>query len=163
MARLPDRFDLWVRQARATADPARQADLVLGALAGLNDWHFLNLGTGSQPRSAEGEVDGVTCLLVFSDADRIEDLMKENGAATRVAVPVISIPVAQAMPWCLERRASGCGGLLVNAGTEAFVLPMEQLDSFYQEWKERDNRQPSGFWIPNMTSEEEDFWQQHGL
>ena len=163
MARLPDRFDLWVRKARQSADPARQADWVLGALAGLPAWHFLNLGTREQPRSAEGEIDGLTCLLVFSDPDRIDDLLAEAGKPSGKALPVITIPTVAAMPWCLERRAQGCDGLLVNPGSEAFLLPMDHLETFYREWSRRGGRQASGFWIPHMTSEEEDFWQEHGL
>jgi hypothetical protein len=43
------------------------------------------------------------------------------------------------------------------------MIPFAQLESYHAEWSQRGGRQASGFWIPNMTSEEEDFWQEHGL
>lgn len=157
MARLPDRFDLWVRQARKCPDPVRQVDYVLGALAALREWHFLNLGTVEVPRSAEVELEGARHLLVFSDVGRIEELTVVQ------PTPVITVPTALAMPWCLDRQAEGCMGLLVNPGEDAFAFSMEQLAAFHAEWSQRGGRQASGFWIPNLTTEEEDFWQEHGI
>jgi len=164
MARLPDRFDLWVRKARERSDPARQADYLLGTLAGLTAWHFLNIGTTQSPQPAETEIESARHLLVFSDTDRIEELFEENGQLPAdESLPVITIPTAKAMSWCLERRILNCSGLLVNPGENAFLIPMDQLDAFHAEWIKRGERQASGFWIPNMTTEEEDFWQEHGL
>jgi len=164
MARLPDRFDLWVRKARECRDPARQVDYVLGALAGLTEWHFLNLGTKENPQPAETEIEGVPHLLLFSDTGRIEELLTEGGRWQRgELLPVIAIPTAAAMTWCLERRTAGGAGLLVNPGEDAFAFSLEQLARFYEEWSQRGGRQSSGYWIPSMTSEEEDFWQEHGV
>ena len=157
MARLPDRFDLVVRKARQCFDPARQADFVLGALAGLDEWHFLNVGATETPQAAVAGIDGARHLLVFSDLDRIEELVKQNAGAA--GLEAISIPCPAAMSWCLERRA----GLLVNPGEDAVSIPLQQLEIFYAEWNARGGRQAAGLWIPNMTSEEEDFWRQNGL
>jgi hypothetical protein len=157
MARLPDRFDLWVRQARACADPERQADYVLGALAALPYWHLLNVGTREKPQPAECEVDGARYLLVFSGAERVEELLVD----TESSAPAISMPAIKAFPWCLERPDGA--GLLVNPGEDAVLVPREHLDHFYQAWRAREASRPAGFWIPNMTTEEEDFWQEHGL
>lgn len=164
MARLPDRFDLWVRKARDCKDPLRQIDYVLGALAGLPEWYFLNLGTKENPQPAETEMEGAPYLLLFSDTGRIEELLEERGRWQRGdPLPIIAVSTVTAMSWCLERRTAGYGGLLVNLGTDAFAFPMEQLARFHEEWSQRGGRQASGFWIPNMTSEEEDFWQKHGV
>ncbi len=157
MARLPDRFDLWVRQARTCADPARQADYVLGALAALPYWHLLNTGTREKPQPAEGEIEGGRYLLVFSDAARVEELME----GTKSAAPPISMPTIKAFLWSLERP--GGAGLLVNPGEYAVLVPRDRVEFFHQEWLARQAGQPTGFWIPNMTDEEEDFWQEHGL
>ena len=154
MARLPDRFDLWVRQARACADPERQADFVLGALASLPYWHLLNIGTRESPQPAEVEVEGVRCLLIFSDSDRVEEMT----AGTESMPPPIAMPSIKAFPWCLAR--GDCAGLLINPGEDAVLVPRDHVEHFYQAWLAR---RPAGYWIPNMTSEEEDFWQQHGL
>ena len=157
MARIPDRFDLWVRLARTCPDPARQADYVLGALASLPYWHLLNTGTREQPQPAEGEVEGAHYLLVFSDAPRVEELT----AAVESAPPPISMPTIKAFPWSLDRP--GLTGLLVNPGEDAVLVPRDHVDHFYREWLARQASQPAGYWIPNMTNEEEDFWQEHGL
>lgn len=162
MAAVPDRFDLWVRKARECADPVRQIDYVLGSLAGLNDWHFLNLGSGQKPEAAEAEIEGGRHLLVFSDAGRIEAMLKDGGQSVR-PLPVITIPTVAAMRWCLEREAEGCAGLLLNPGDYAAVIPMDQLRAFQAEWSRRGGRETIGFWIPSMTTEEEDFWQENGL
>lgn len=164
MARLPDRFDLWVRKARKCSDPSRQADCLLGALAGLREWHFLNVGTKENPQPAETEIESIRHLLVFSNPDRIEELVRDGEQFhASVPLPIIAIPTAEAMAWCLKQRITGSGGLLVNPGEDAFLLPMDHLEVFHAEWETRGGRQAAGFWIPNMTTEEEDFWQEHGL
>lgn len=161
MTRLPDRFDLWVRKARACGDAARGMDYVLGALAGLREWHFLNVGTSDRPQPAEAEAGGARCLLVFSDVARIEEIIQQDGGLPPgEPLPVITMPTAAAMTWCLGRS---CEGLLVNPGEEAFVVSLEQVRIFHGEWSQRGGRQAAGFWIPNMTTEEEDFWQEQGL
>jgi hypothetical protein len=160
MARLPDRFDLWVRKARECQDTARQADYVLGALAGLKEWHFLNAGTREAPQAATAQIGTDPCRLVFSDIGRIEELVQEGGTGPKSGpLPVITIPTAAAMVWCVEGRA----GLLVNPREDAAMIPIGQLETFHAEWSRRGGRQAAGFWIPNMTTEEEDFWQENGL
>jgi hypothetical protein len=158
MPRLPDRFDLWVRKARQSADLDRQADYVLGALAALPLWHLFNQGTLEKPVPAETDIDGGRYLLVFSGTDRIVELL---AASMAVPPPLISIPTAEAFPWCLKQK--GCAGLLVNPGGDGFIVAMDRLRSFYEEWRQRREKLSTGFWIPNLTSEEEDFWQEHGL
>src|ERR1700683_1308929 len=160
MARLPDRFDLWVRKARQCPDPARQADYVLGALSGLEEWHFINLGTKEKPQAARTQIDADPYILVYSNLDRVDEFIRENGVADKsVPLPVISIGAAVAMAWCVECRV----GLFVNSPEDAVMIPFAQLEHFHTEWIRRGGRQASGFWIPNMTSEEEDFWQENGL
>jgi hypothetical protein len=158
MSRLPDRFDLWVRRARQCPDPARQADFVLGALAALPDWHFLNHGEESSPVPADAELEGLRQLLVFSDPGRVEELL---GSSADAPLPIISIATAKAFPWCLEQI--DCAGLLVNPGEDGFMVAMDQLHSFYRVWRQDREANSTGFWIPNLTTEEEDFWQEHGL
>jgi hypothetical protein len=63
-----------------------------------------------------------------------------------------------ALAWCVECRT----GVLVNPPEDAALIPFSQIEAFHREWKARGERQAAGFWIPNMTSEEEDFWQEHG-
>jgi hypothetical protein len=164
MPRLPDRFDLWVRKARDCNAADRQADYLLGALAGLSEWHFLNVGTKETPQPAEAEMEDGRHLLVFSGPDRIEEMLRDAGRfRAGDPPPVITMPTARAMAWCLERRVMRAPGLLVNPGENAFLIPLDRLETFYAEWSNRGGRSASGFWIPNMTTEEEDFWQEHGL
>ena len=163
MARLPDRFDLWVRKAREQSDPKRQTDYVLGALVAAKEWHFLNIGSKENPQAAKTEIEGDPCILVFSSLDRLQELIEVSGAIKHVQkgdpLPAISIPSEAALPWCAECHI----GLLINPSDDAVMIPYEQLKDFHDEWKDRGDWKGTGFWIPNMTSEEEDFWQEHGL
>ena len=162
MACLPDRFDLWVRKARECPDPVRQADYVLGALAALRQWYFLANKNEKDPQPSEVEIENHWYKLVFSDLGRIEDLLGDTHPHG-TPLPVISMPTAAAMAWCIDRKAEGSAGLLVNPGDFAVVIPLPQLETFHAEWTQRGGRQASGFWIPNLTTEEQDFWQEHGL
>jgi hypothetical protein len=160
MSRLPDRFDLQVRKARTCTDPVRQADYVLGALAGLTEWHFLNLGTKEKPQAARTQIDSDPYILVYSNVDRIEEFIREKGnARTNGPLPVISVATEAAIAWCVECRV----GLFVNPPEDAVMIPFEQVKAFHAEWTHRGARLSAGFWIPNMTTEEEDFWQEQGL
>ena len=160
MARLPDRFDLQVRKARSCTDPVRQADFVLGALAALPEWNFYNLGTKENPQIARTEIDTDPYVLVYSDVNRVEKiLLKTLGSLNHGPVPVIAVPTVAAMEWCVGCRI----GLFVNAPEDAVMIPFAQFERFHTEWVKRGARQASGFWIPNMTTAEEDFWQEHGL
>ena len=161
MARLPDRFDLWVRKARAAADPQRQCDYVLGALVALREWHFLNVGTPENPRPAAGEIDDTPHLFVFSDAVRVMELAGEFGRPAESSA--ITIPTASALDWCVAERPMQCAGLLINPGEDAAAVSIDQLEEFSREWRMRDAQKSAGFWIPNLTSEEEDFWRENGL
>jgi hypothetical protein len=155
MARLPDRFDLWVRKAKECRDAARQADYILGALAGLKDWYFAAVSREDVP--VPGEIEGANYVMVFSDHSRLDEIPLAPGS---YPLRTISMPTATAMAWCVERKT----GLMLNPAEQGTVLiPFDQLEAFHSEWKKRGGRQAAGFWIPHMTSEEEDFWQEHGL
>ncbi len=163
MPRLPDSFDLWVRKAREVTDPARQSDWVLGALAARKELYLLNIGTKATPLIAKAAVALDECVLVFTDGDRIEEFVAEHpgmNKGTSEGPPVITSPTASVLKWCVENRA----GLMINpGGTEAPLVPADVLSAFVEEWQQRRGRQATGFWIPNMTTEEEDFWQESGL
>jgi len=163
MARLPDRFDLWVRKARESTDPARQVDLVLGALVARDELYFLNGGTKEQPRIARVLVSEDDCAVAFTDAGRVGDFLEEQPAMRTGPpndLPVIGSPMAAALSWCVENQT----GLLINPGGEdTAVASPAAVAAFVAEWQQRGGRQSAGFWIPNLTSEEEDFWQEHGL
>ena len=169
MARLPDRFDLWVRKARESADPARQVDLVLGALVARKEIYFLNTGSKEHPQIGRAELSGAAnpedrFAGIFTDAQRLEDFATERKmpVATRYGneLPGIVSPMASALDWCVENKV----GLLINPtqGETVMVSP-SALAAFVAEWKQRGGRQAVGFWIPNLTSEEEDFWQENGV
>jgi hypothetical protein len=161
MARLPDRFDLWVRKARACPHPARQLDYILGALLALPAWHFLHLGPRDQPQPAIAELETERLLVVFTDPDRV--IEAAGDAAFPTQPPVYSLPAAEALRACLADGPLRSDGLLINPGEEAAVIPHEQVAAFEQEWREQGGPRRAGFWIPHATTEEEDFWQEHGL
>ncbi len=164
MPRIPDRFDLWVRQARAsTTDPQRQVDWVLGAVVALKELHFVNIGTRAAPLIAKMPIATDECVLAFTDRGRIEEFIAEHPALRKApddGPPVITSPTAAAPKWCIENRA----GLVLNPGPdETALVPWTELAAFVEEWHRINERRVVGYWIPNMTTEEEDFWQQHGL
>jgi hypothetical protein len=159
MARLPDRFDLWVRRAKESTNGARRADYVLGALAGLKEWHFPGIGTVATPQAATARIGPDFCRLVLTDIGRVEDLRESGAPREATPLSVITVPSAAAMAWCVKDQT----GLFVNPGEEAVIIPFEQLEIFYTEWTRKGGRRAAGYWIPNMTSQEEDFWQEHGL
>jgi hypothetical protein len=163
MGRLPDRFDLWLLKANECPDPARQLDYILGAMIGLKEWWLINIGTKEKPSAAKTQVESDLCVLVFSDLARLEEFLegKEGLVPKGETSPTIAIPSPAALGWCVD-----CGvGLIVNPDeAEGTVLvPFEQVKAFHTEWMNRGGSQTTGFWIPNMSSEEEDFWQQHGM
>lgn len=162
MSRLPDRFDLWVRRAKESPEPERQLDYVLGALVALPEWFFLNIGTPNDPHPAISEVEGVRYLLVFSDSQRVLEIAEQIHIDGNEP-PVITIPGSNALTWCVQERPMQCEGLLLNPGADAAAIPLEHVAAFAKAWQERGGAQGAGFWIPNLTTEEEDFWQEHGL
>jgi hypothetical protein len=162
MSRLPDRFDLWVRRAKSFSDPERQLDFVLGALVTLPDWYFLNVGTAENPQPAVGEFDSARSLVVFSDAGRIMEVA-EQMELPKPETHAMAIPSAKALVWCVDEKPGRCEALLVNPGEDAALIPLARVADFAREWQARDALQASGFWIPNLTGEEEEFWQEHGL
>ena len=137
MSRLPDRFDLWVRKARECRDPARQVDYILGALAGLKEWHFLNIGTKEAPQAAKTQIGSDPCLLVYSDIARIEEFVREGEGhlPKNNPLPLITVPTAAAMAWCVECKM----GLLVNPAkdADAVLIPFEEVKTFHAEWSQR--------------------------
>ena len=163
MPRLPDRFDLWVRKARESVDPERQVDLVLGALVAREELYFLNVGTKEQPRIARAEVSPDECAVVFTDSGRVDDFFEEQPqmrTGMPEELPVIVSPMATALGWCVDNTV----GLIINpGGGDTVAASPGAVATFVAEWKQRGGRQSAGFWIPNMTSEEEDFWQENGL
>jgi hypothetical protein len=163
MAALPTRFDLWVRKARESTDPARQADLILGALVALDSLYFFNIGTQAKPLIARTSIAADECALVFTDPDRIEKFLLESPVSQKSAgegPPVITSPTTAALKWCMENTL----GLIINPlEAETIMVPHGELAPFFEAWHAPGGRQPAGFWIPNMTTEEEDFWQEHGL
>jgi hypothetical protein len=163
MPRLPDRFDLWIQKARETADPARQADWILGGLLVLKELYFLNIGTKANPLIAKTAIATDECVLIFTDSARILEFVEEHPAARKAPEsepPVITSPTAAALKWCLENNA----GLIINPREEDTVMvPYPELAAFLDAWRQRGERRPAGFWIPHMTTQEEDFWQEHGL
>jgi hypothetical protein len=132
-------------------------------LVACEELFFLNGGTKEQPEISLANLppEGAEArpfAMVFSDAQRLEEFCEARRELGNPGA-VIS-PTAAALDWCVGRQL----GLLINYGiSETVLVPAPALAGFVEEWKQRNERQAAGFWIPNMTSEEEDFWQEHGL
>jgi hypothetical protein len=101
--------------------------------------------------------------LLFTDIDRFTEFATEHklmAAGAGTEPPVIATPTPAALRWCVE---SGIGALFNPGVGESAMIPPDTLAAFFAEWTARGSRKGQGFWIPNMTNEEEDFWQEHGL
>jgi hypothetical protein len=160
---LPDSFDLQVRRARQTA-PERQSDFLLGSLFGLNEWIFFNTGEVKNPAPMIVELDGARYLLLFSSSQQADDCSAAAGLRKeKDPLPLITVPIEGAPLYALGFRAAQVQGVLVNPGDYAFAVDLASLENFHHEWKKRSRTEHQGFWIPNLTSEEEDFWQEKGL
>ena len=104
---------------------------------------------------------GAVLFLPFLLIDLVIASVTTSIGMMQLPPVVISIPTERAPPWCLEQ--ADCAGLLVIPGEDGFIVAMDQLHSFYRGWRTDRESLTTGFWIPNLTTEEEDFWQEHGL
>lgn len=163
MAAIPDSFDLQVRRAKSAA-PERQVDFLVGALFALSEWWLINQGSETEPYPVIVEMGAAKCVVVFSAPGKLQDFA-DGARGERVEVPNLAIRVPEVVEYCLRFREVGATAILVNPGDFAFTVELDALESFAMAWRERRaaTGEPRGFWIPNMTTEEEDFWQSHGL
>jgi hypothetical protein len=162
MPTLPDSFDVAVRRAREMNRGQRQVDYTLGLLFAQSEWHFVNHGTAEKPFPALIDLDTARVLVIFSSLEKYQDFVELSTETPANQSPSISIPVEVATGYCLQFRPAGCQAILVNPGEFAFQVSLEALKEFDENWRSRPDT-ARGFWIPNMTTEEEDFWNEHGL
>ena len=134
MSALPDAFDVQVRRAREQfADPQELALELVAQLKALPFWRFLNVGTKEEPLPLAVEHEGETLLVLFSGPDRADDYSQALGRRQKNdPLPLIEIPTKAAIPWCLEWKAQGVQGLLVNPGAFGFVLGFGVLQKFLE-------------------------------
>lgn len=170
MSALPDWFDLWVRRARdlPVGDSQRQVDLLLGAVFVMPVVYFWNIGSEARPAPAIGEdEDGRQLALLFTQAGKLEDVLEERHDGIidgHEGLPVIGVPPVQVGGYLQDLNADGAGigSILVNPGEYAFQIEVLAWEAFSVSFEQRDP-EARGFWIPHMTTEEEDFWEEHGL
>ncbi|NJK90660.1 MAG: hypothetical protein HC904_01790 [Blastochloris sp.] len=165
MSRLPDRFDLLVRKVRDTGmAPDRQLDLLLAALFTVKEAHLINAGTEAEPRPSFVELDGEILMPVFSSVDQADTYSSERGQrGDRDALGLISMPPPLLLEVSRLFTDSGCHHWFVNPGPYGFILPLHEVESYESQRAQAQASAHTGFWIPNLTSEEEAFWEDHGL
>ncbi|HSI84863.1 MAG TPA: hypothetical protein VK970_13815 [Candidatus Methylacidiphilales bacterium] len=181
MVNIPDQFDLDVRRAKRQSDPEQQMELLLGALLARKEWYFYNIGTQEKPEPARVEIEDRPYLLVFSSADKLHNLRDlqqgdrkdaEPSPVMSTELPNFSIPCMQAVDYCLaladaqlggDQSAALLEGMLINPGDHAFAISMASFRHYMAAWKERGGHIGQGFLIPNISTEEDDFYQEHGL
>jgi hypothetical protein len=124
------------------------------------------MGTRATPVPATGIINGKPHLFVFSAPGKIQDILEDVTKKNNPAIPYISVRTANAADFCLQyaqEKNGSCAGILVNPGDYAFSVDFAALRQFDTEWKAAGGAEKRGFWIPGMTTEEEDFWQEHGI
>ncbi|PTY03974.1 hypothetical protein DB346_02615 [Verrucomicrobia bacterium LW23] len=181
MATIPDQFDLGVRRARLAADPDEQMEILMGALLARAEWYFLNIGTRHAPEAARVDMDDGPYLLLFTSPDKLHNLTDlrrgcREDYESPAPMPNFSIPCLKAVDYCLglgdaalaaapsaPGGAAVVRGLFINPGDYAFAVPMERFRQYITDWRERGGHLGQGFLIPNTSTEEDDFYQEHGL
>ena len=125
----------------------------------------MNRGSETEPYPAVVELGAAKCVVVFSAPGKLQDFADELRGEKVEEMPNLAIRVPEVVDYCLLFRGAGATAILVNPGDFAFTVELDALESFTNAWRERRaaKGESRGFWIPNMTSEEEDFWQSHGL
>jgi hypothetical protein len=114
---------------------------------------------------ASSPISDEQVLLVYSDPSRLLEALEYyliDKPGGRVEGPgSISMTPIGTFEFCLKNNT----GLLVNplASEHNLLVPHEHVKAFYLNWKESAKHAQNCFWVPNMTDEEEDFWQERGL
>jgi hypothetical protein len=104
------------------------------------------------------------CLLVFSHPEKADTFTEERGERGGTEpLGLISMRPRDAADYCGALQETACEAVLVNPGPFAYTVALGGILKYHEEWKRRGAQEASGFWIPNMTTEEEDFWQEHEL
>jgi hypothetical protein len=165
MSRLPDRFDLLVRKVRDESySPERQMDFLLAAFFALQEAHLINAGDATQPRPSFVELDQLILMPVFSSADQADTYTSERGQRQdHDPLGLLSMRPASLLEYAQAFKDYGCQHWIINPGPYGFILSLEEVEAYQLERKKSASSPNVGFWIPNMTSEEEAFWEDHGL
>lgn len=161
MPPLKDRFDRQVEKARSMdLDDSRLRDFLIGILFGCLELHFLNAGDKDSPRPRFVELDGEVFLLTFSDPSKADDftVMREE-RDEHDPLGLISMPPYDAATFAEQFIDWGCQYLLVNPGPFSFAVDIPAYCEFHKEWEASGGREQSGFFIPNLTTEEQDLWE----
>ncbi|GEM_PF-984844 len=165
MSRLPDRFDLLVRQVRKEAgSPERQIDFLMAAFFALKEAHLLNTGNEATPMPSFVELDNLILMPVFSSADQADTYTSERGQRQdRDPLGLISLQPPALLEYTRAFKDYGCHHWIINPGPYGFIVPVEDAETYQKQRLESGEKSHIGFWIPNMTTEEEAFWEDHGL
>lgn len=165
MSRIPDRFDLIVRQVRETSfQPERQLDFLLAAFFTLKEAHLINAGDEDNPLPAFVELDQTVLMPVFTSADQADTYTSERGQRSdHEPLGLISMKPELALDYAQAFKSYGCYHWIINPGPYGFMLSLAEIESYQQQRKESAQAPNYGFWIPNLTSQEEAFWEDHGL
>lgn len=167
MTRIPDRFDLLVRKVRdGEMTPERQFDFLMSAIFTLKEVHLINNGGEVTPIPAFVELDGQVLMPVFSSADQADTYSIEREQRNdNDPLGLISMKPAYLLEYAKEFIPYGCKDWIINPGPYGFILSLDSLQGYYEEFRKQAEEKPdgAGFWIPNMSTEEEDFWLENGL
>jgi hypothetical protein len=165
MSRLPDRFDLLVRKVREEPySPERQLDFLLAAFFTLKEAHLINTGMEASPMPSFVELDNLILMPVFSSTDQADTYTSERGQrGDRDPLGLISLQPLSLLEYSRAFTEFGCSHWIINPGPYGFILGLDEAEAYQKAFRASVDQHSRGFWISNLTSEEEAFWEDHGL
>jgi len=165
MSRLPDRFDLLVRKVReGDFTPDRQIDFLLAAFFTLKEAHLINAADEVSPLPTFLELDEAVLMPVFTSADQADTYTSERGQrGDHDDLCLISMPPAIVLDYAESFTSYGCKDWFINPGPFGFIISLQEAQAYQQQKNKVGQRPDIGFWIPNLTSQEEAFWEDNGL
>jgi hypothetical protein len=131
-----DRLDAACRAAPGDIEPQIR---LWQAVAGLDQWVFINRGTAEQPRPYALAAEAGQMLCIYSSAERAQAGAVTNGLVQAgEPVPLFQIPLPAAIDWALALGERGVAGVTLDYPQLGAWCPLPNLVRLRQD------RAPSG-------------------
>jgi len=104
------------------------------AVAGLEQWFFINRGTAESPRPYAIAAEAGQMLCIFSSASRAQNTARGSGlVSVDDPVPLFSIPLPAAIDWALALGQYGVVGVTIDYPQLGAWSPLPNLAGLRQQ------------------------------